>query len=373
MDIKHHLTVLAVDDNPINLELLKKTLSKEGYKVLTASHGPEARTVAADNKPDLILLDIKMPDEDGFQVIKKLKANPGTAGIPVIFLTGVSEIDAKLSGFELGAVDYITKPFHPREVIARVRLHLKLSIATNSLIYQQAQKLKEVSEAQSRMLTTPEVQPEANFGVYYMTLHEAGGDFYEVLPISEGIFGYFVADVSGHDIKTSYLTASVKALLKQNCSPVYHPAESMRMLNDVLVEILPEAKYLTACYIRLNRKARHMTIINAGHPPPVYAPGGKDPQLIQMNGDVIGIFKEVSFMQKKIRVSPGDRFYLYSDGLIESLKDKIIWTKESEKIISACRLAGNVSIGEAPGKIAEHMLGQGCEPEDDVVILACEV
>jgi len=373
MDVKHHLTILAVDDNPTNIGLLKMTLSKEGYRVIPASSGPEARNLAVEKKPDLILLDIKMPDEDGFEVIKKLKTNPGTAGIPVIFLTGVSEIDAKLSGFELGAVDYITKPFHPREVIARVRLHLKLSIATNSLIAQQAQKLKQISEAQTGMLTTPKVQPEAKFGVYYLTLDEAGGDFYDVLSVSEGIFGYFVADFSGHDIKTSYLTASVKALLKQNCSPVYHPAESMRMINDVLVEILPEGKYLTACYIRLNRKAGHMTIINAGHPPPIYVPNGGAPQLIQMSGDVIGIFKDVFFMQKKIRVSPGDRFYLYSDGLIESLKKKIVWTKGSERLVAACRDAGNVTIEEAPGKITRQMLGQDCQAEDDVVVLACEI
>ncbi|MBW1893867.1 MAG: SpoIIE family protein phosphatase [Deltaproteobacteria bacterium] len=373
MDVQQHLSILAVDDNPTNLELLKMTLSKEGYCVIPASNGPSARNIAAEKKPDLILLDIKMPGEDGFEVIKKLKTNPSTAGIPVIFLTGVSEIDAKLSGFELGAVDYITKPFHPMEVIARVRLHLKLSIATNSLIAQQARKLREVSEAQTGMLTTPKMQPEARFGVYYLTLHEAGGDFYEVLSVSEGIFGYFVADFSGHDIKTSYLTASVKALLKQNCSPVYHPVESMRMMNEVLVGILPEGKYLTACYIRLNRKAGHMTIINAGHPPPIYIPKKGEPQLLEMNGDVIGIFKDVFFMQKKIQVSPGDRFYLYSDGLIESAEKKIVWTKGSENLIAACRDAGDVLIEKAPEKIAKQMMGQNHQAEDDVVVLGCEI
>jgi sigma-B regulation protein RsbU (phosphoserine phosphatase) len=78
-------------------------------------------------------------------------------------------------------------------------------------------------------------------------------------------------------------------------------------------------------------------------------------------------------MQKKIRVSPGDRFYLYSDGLIESLKKKIVWTKGSEKLVDACRDAGNVTIEEAPGKITRQMLGQDCQAEDDVVVLACEI
>lgn len=373
MDGKQHFSILAVDDNPTNLEMLKITLAKEGYRIFPASNGATARHMATEKKPDLILLDIEMPEEDGFDVIKKLKTNPVTAAIPVIFLTGVSDIDAKLSGFELGAVDYITKPFHPREVIARVRLHLKLSIATNSLIAQQSRKLKEVSEAQTGMLTIPDLQPEAKFGIYYLTLQEAGGDFYDVLPISEGIFGYFVADVSGHDIKTSYLTASVKALLKQNCSPVYHPTESIRMMNEVLVEILPEGKYLTACYIRLNRKAGHMTIVNAGHPPPIFVPQKGPPRTIDINGDVIGIFKDVFFMQKKISVSPGDRFYLYSDGLIESAENKIVWTKGSEHLMAACRKAGDVPITDAPEHIVQHILGQNYRIEDDVVILGCEI
>ena len=106
------------------------------------------------------------------------------------------------------------------------------------------------------------------------------GDFYDILSISDRITAYFVADFSGHDIQISYMTASVKALLAQNCTPVYSPAESMKMINDVLVEIMPDGKYLTACYMHLNRATHKLTIINAGHPPVVvlndgYSGGGE--------------------------------------------------------------------------------------------------
>ena len=286
MNSNTSLSILVVDDNPLNVKLLQNSLGKEGYTILTAYNGPEARKIADENKLDLILLDIKMPGENGFEVIKYLKSTATTTYIPVIFLTGVSEIDSKLEGFELGAVDYITKPFHPLEVIARVRLHLKLSIATNSLIASQADKLKQITDAQTSLLTKPEQYPDANFGVYYLALQEAGGDFYEVLPISDDIHCYFVADFSGHDIKTSYLTSSVKALLKQNTSLIYKPSESVKMLNDVLMEILPSGKYLTACYARLNRKNNKMDIINAGHPPVCYIPIDGEPRLIEMDGDV---------------------------------------------------------------------------------------
>ena len=181
MDNREQLTILVVDDNPLNVKMLETPLAKEGYKILTANDGPAARATALEEIPDLILLDIQMPGETGFDVIKFLKGKATTASIPVLFLTGVSEIDSKLEGFELGAVDYITKPFHPLEVIARVRLHLKLSIATNSLIKSQADKLRQLTEAQTAMLTTPEQHPEAKFGVHYLALHEAGGDFYEIV------------------------------------------------------------------------------------------------------------------------------------------------------------------------------------------------
>ncbi len=367
------LQILIVDDNPLNLKLLETTLSKDGYKVLSAGNGPVAREMAVAEKPDLILLDIKMPGEDGFQVIRQLKKNLATTAIPVIFLTGVSDMDTKLQGFELGAVDYIIKPFHPREVLARVRLHLKLSIATNSLIASQANKLKQITEAQTSMLVTPEMYPRAQFGVYYSALNEAGGDFYEVRQISDDIFGYFVADFSGHDIKTSFLTVSIKALLQQNSAPVYQAHESMQMINDVLVEILPEGKYLTACYARLNRKTKQMTIVNAGHPPGIFVPSEGSATRIDMKGDILGIFKEVYFGSHTIDVNPGDRFYLYSDGLIESSEEKIVWSAGSNKLVAACEDAKSFPIQEAPKEIVRKLFNENVSIHDDIVLLGIEV
>ncbi|MBL0701329.1 MAG: response regulator, partial [Desulfosarcina sp.] len=191
--------------------LLKATLVKAGYHILMVNNGTEARAMAAKCRPDLILLDIIMPGEDGFEVIRRLRENPKTVAIPIIFLRALDDPKAKMESFKLGAVDYITKPFYVPELLARVKLHLKLSIATNSLITSQAQKLKQIESAQQSMLVSPAEIPEANFAVWYNSLQEAGGDIYDVFRISKDICGYFVGDVSGHDIATSYITASVKA------------------------------------------------------------------------------------------------------------------------------------------------------------------
>ncbi len=373
MEEKQDLTILIVDDNLVSVRLLETVLLKEGYRVITANDGPSARKLAVEERPDLIILDVMMPGEDGFQVITHLKKNARTVPIPVIFLTGRDDLGAKLAGFDLGAVDYVTKPFQAPEVLARVRLHLKLSLATNSLIAEQTNKLRRIEQAQTSMLIMPHQLPKAHFSVYYSALLEAGGDFYDVFQISDHMFGYFVVDVSGHDIATSYITAAVKALLKQNCSPIYQPPESMRMINDVLAEILSDGTYLTACYAKLNRKKKSLTIVNAGHPPVIYLPKGGEPRLIDIDGDILGMFNEVYYGQQDMKVSPGDRFLLYSDGLIERPALKKLWSECLPELLEACSRIKNIPIHALAEELASLMIDEKCKPEGDIVVLGVEV
>jgi phosphoserine phosphatase RsbU/P len=366
-------TVLAVDDNLLNLKLIEKSLGKEGYRVISTINGSKARQLAKEEKPNLILLDVEMPEENGFEVIKRLKENPETSTIPVIFLSGVIEVDSKLKGFKLGAVDYITKPFHPLEVLARVRIHLKLSIATNSLILDQALKLNQITEAQTSMLPAPKDFPDAHFGVYYKSMQEAGGDFYDILKISNNITGYFLADSSGHDIETSYITASVKALLAQNCTPVYAPYESMKMINDVLVEILPEDKYLTACYIHINRSTKKMTMINAGHPPVVHIPFNGEAYLIESEGDILGMFKDAQFGRQYIDIGEKDKFIVFSDGLVESAGEKTTWATGTRDLLPEFKKMSEIPYKEVPQKLVKQIFSEDTEMEDDVAVLCIEI
>jgi sigma-B regulation protein RsbU (phosphoserine phosphatase) len=282
-------------------------------------------------------------------------------------------LDTKLKGFDLGAVDYITKPFFGQEMLARVRLHLKLSMATNSLLASQAEKLKQIQDAQSAMLVLPQELPEARFAVHYLPLLEAGGDFYDVLPISDDIFGYFVADVSGHDLATSYITAAAKGLLKQNCTPFYKPVESVEMMNNVLVEILNDGKYLTACYCRLNRNAKVMSIVNAGHLPVLHVPKQGEARLIDMEGDVLGAFRNVAYGTQDVKVETGDRFYLYTDGLVERPGKKVVWTNGLARLLTTCVQVKDFPIKESTERLFNMMLDSADKPEDDVVVLGIEV
>ena len=135
--------ILLVDDNPTNLQLLFETLDGRGYKLLIAKNGKVALSIARKALPNLILLDIMMPEIDGYEVCRQLKADPATAEIPVIFLSALTDTKDKVQGLDLGAVDYITKPFQPDEVIARVNTHLTVYRLKKAL----DQKNKELQEA----------------------------------------------------------------------------------------------------------------------------------------------------------------------------------------------------------------------------------
>jgi diguanylate cyclase (GGDEF)-like protein len=117
--------ILIVDDQAVNIEFLKKMLMKWGYEVITANRGIQALKESQENKPDLILLDIIMPDLTGYEVCRGLKVRPETADIPVIFLTAKGEIFDRIEGLNIGAHDYVAKPFHPDELRARIQTALK--------------------------------------------------------------------------------------------------------------------------------------------------------------------------------------------------------------------------------------------------------
>lgn len=117
--------VMIIDDTPNNLALLSDTLSEAGYRILVATDGLSALEQINFLRPDIILLDVMMPEIDGFETCKQLKENPLTAAIPVIFMTALGELDHLLRGFNQGAVDYIVKPIRPPEVLVRVESHLK--------------------------------------------------------------------------------------------------------------------------------------------------------------------------------------------------------------------------------------------------------
>jgi len=118
-------TILIVDDEPINIDLLRETL-KSKYRLIIATRGEQAYSLAVSKKPDLILMDVMMPGMDGFEACEKIKENPETNHIPVVFVTALNEVEDKSVGYEMGGSDYITKPFEMSDVLTCIETHLSV-------------------------------------------------------------------------------------------------------------------------------------------------------------------------------------------------------------------------------------------------------
>ena len=171
MDDKKN-AVLIVDDNKSNIRLLISTLESHGFETITARSGSMGIRRAEFSGPDLILLDVMMPGMDGFETCRHLKANNKTKDIPVIFMTALINVENKLRGFQVGGVDYITKPFEEAEVMARVKTHLALrntqkqlqeEIAERRQTEIELQLAKESAEAASRTNSAPRSTPFSDF------------------------------------------------------------------------------------------------------------------------------------------------------------------------------------------------------------------
>jgi putative two-component system response regulator len=130
-------TILIVDDEPINIDLLRETL-KTKYRLIIATRGEQAYSLAVSKKPDLILMDVMMPGMDGFETCEKIKDNPETSHIPVVFVTALNEVEDKSVGYEMGGSDYITKPFEMYDVLTCIETHLS--------VIKLAQRVKELEK-----------------------------------------------------------------------------------------------------------------------------------------------------------------------------------------------------------------------------------
>ncbi|MDP8964848.1 MAG: response regulator, partial [Cyanobacteriota bacterium] len=155
--------ILLVDDNRENLRLLSTMLSDCGYKVRKAINGSLALRAIEVTKPDLILLDINMPDFNGYEVCKKLKSHQQTADIPVIFISALDEVLDKVKAFEVGGVDYITKPFELQEVLIRVKNQLTLFFQKRQLTLQQKVLVEQNAQLQLLLTTTLAINESDNF------------------------------------------------------------------------------------------------------------------------------------------------------------------------------------------------------------------
>ena len=316
-------SLLLVDDNPTNLQVLYQTLETTGCKLLVAKNGETALSIAQKASPDLILLDIMMPGIDGFEVCRRLKADPATAAIPVIFLSALTDTKDKVHGLQLGAVDYVSKPFQPDEVIARVNTHLTIHRLKREVEKKKdalENELKIVSDVQRRLL--PKKVPEIaglKLAIHYETSLYAGGDYYDIAKMPDNQWGFLVADAEGHSAPAAVMMAMTCALFRSYPQPPTEPGKLLYFLNEHLCKVA-EPSFVTALYIVYDADRHTLKIARAGHPPPMI---WRSTAQKAIEHECSGVFPmgvdpyDQVPVTTEAELQSGDRILMYTDGVTE--------------------------------------------------------
>jgi serine phosphatase RsbU (regulator of sigma subunit) len=315
-------TILVVDDTPLNISVITGAL-KDTYKTKVATNGPKALAIAAaDEKPDLILLDVMMPEMDGYEVCRRLKADSTTRDIPVIFLTAQTEAEDETRGFEVGAVDYVHKPFSPAVMKARVHTHLVLREMREKLAQQLLAIQKELETARLiQQSILPETIPQIerlDIAARYVPMASVAGDFYDFILVDNKHVGILVADVSGHGMPAALIASMLKIALAAQAAHADDPARVLQGLNQALCGKF-QFHYVTAAYVFIDMEKRILKYAGAGHPPLLmWGNSSLGVRNVEENGLFLGKFDFAAYSSVELPLAAGDWALLYTDGISET-------------------------------------------------------
>ena len=393
-EIKTEFSVLIVDDNPKNLQVVGNFLQNEGFKVEFAVDGISALEWVNQQSFDLILLDIMMPEMDGFEVCKSIKSDPEKQHIPIIFLTSKTETESIVKGFELGAVDYISKPFNKNELLARISTQVALKKSRDKI----NQYLKEL-EYKNKLITY-----SINYAQYlqnavlhtneniseklpeYLYLYKpkdiVSGDFYWSYSMGD-LQLLALMDSTGHGVPGALMSILGLTLLNETVKKeqIIQPNEILNRLRNKIIEALGSKGVshevrdgMDAAVILLD--FRNNTLQFAGANNPLYLV--RDYELIKYKGDrmPVGYYEKMTgFTNREIRLQKGDMIYLCSDGFADQFGGK-----EGKRFKSGS--LGNLllDIHQKPVKEQQEILTKtfevwkgGLEQIDDVTVLGIRI
>ncbi|MDD9912675.1 MAG: SpoIIE family protein phosphatase [Alphaproteobacteria bacterium] len=335
--------ILIVDDQKINRDLARHFLTSAGYKnVETAVDGKDAMDKVEIFNPDLILLDIIMPEMDGFETCTALKANPETSNIPVLFLSGLTDANSRTQGYRLGAVDYVNKPIDRNEMVARADVHILNGMmlkATQVFSQRLVDDLKHAQRFQASLLPSAQVLEQAcerydiSIHAHFNPCDELAGDYWHFFPIDDENIALTLADFTGHGVLAALNTVNLHALFNEFEQIVHDPLEIVNKLNDRLYKTLKIEHFATLFYGVLNIKTGKLRYVSCGAPAPIIIPADTDkkPILLDSAGLPVGLMDSTVFSTtvQEAKLDKGDRLFLYSDALEESLHaEDTIWEED---------------------------------------------
>jgi len=345
--------LLVVDDNQGNRDMLSRRLRHEGYIVETAENGRNALEVIHSQPVDLVLLDVMMPEMNGYEVLDRLKADSSLRDIPVIMISALDEIESVVRCIEMGAEDYLAKPFNPVLLRARVTASLeKKRLRDVERLY--AQSMEKELEVGRKIQSSffPELLPTLpgwEIATYFQAANQVAGDFYDAFFLSNRkAVGLVIADVCDKGVGSALFMALIRSLIRV-FSGQTHLCDTYIADNQDRVEGITArrdtniidptnaliAVALTNDYIDQNHSLMSMfatlffgvldpetgllTYINAGHEPPIVVGSSGVKAELLPTGPAVGMMPDAKFSIKEVRLEPGDILIGFTDGVTEAL------------------------------------------------------
>jgi serine phosphatase RsbU (regulator of sigma subunit)/FixJ family two-component response regulator len=376
--------LLVVEDNALNRDLLARYLQRQGHDVVLAANGRQALERVRQEKFDLVLLDMLMPELNGYEVLQRLKSNAGSRDIPVIMISALDEIENVARCIEAGAEDYLPKPFDPVLLRARIsacleKKHLRdleveylrnVALITDAAlavedgtfdavcladvagradalghlarVFQQMvremrareQRAKEeealkrelrlASEIQVSMLPAVLPRPAGlDIGARSIPAKAVGGDFFDVFALGAGRLGFAIGDVAGKGIPAALFTALTCALLRVEAMRTASPERVLWSVNRHLLERNSRGLFVTLLYGVLDEATRRVTYVRAGHEfPLLYDREGALVAIPEGRSLPLGLFSELTLEKRAVTLRSGDMLLLYTDGVTDARDER---------------------------------------------------
>ncbi len=329
--------ILVVDDDPENLQYMKAVLEPQGFNIHTAENGKEALDRIREQTPDVVIMDVCMPEMSGLDACRVIKTEFQNEFIQVMLLTGLRDTESKVEGLDSGADDYITKPPNRAEILARVRALLRIRDLENRM-YEANQRLKVANDEvalknkqiEDELRTVGDIQrsflpqvfpahPELDFASFYEPSAQAGGDYYDVIEISKSRWGLLMADVTGHGTPAAVVMAITHLLMNSVVNTFLHPSTALKVINEKLNVHLAPTFYVTMFYGILDLDAMKMVFSSAGHDTMLIHrhQTGEIVELRTDKGFPLKLVESDEYDEKEATLEPGDRLVLFTDGIVE--------------------------------------------------------
>jgi sigma-B regulation protein RsbU (phosphoserine phosphatase) len=324
--------VLVVDDNEVNRDVLSRRLAREGYAVTLAADGAEALSLLARDSFDLVLLDIMMPVMNGYEALQRIRADIRYSDLPVLMISSVDEIESVVRCIEMGAEDYLPKPFDPVLLRARVKACVERKRLREERQQQQMAEqerlrrdLEMAARVQQRLL--PESAPRVaglDLAGGCVPMRAVGGDYFDFLPLDDRHLAMAVADVAGKGMPAALVMAAIVASLRSQAHQ--HIASMPRLaaaLNVQMYDWTDTGGFVTLFYACLDCVERRLRYVSAGHNPPVLVrASGQVLSLSEAGGLPLGVIPGATYEQAEISLSSGDVLVAYTDGVTEACNEQ---------------------------------------------------